>query len=310
MKRPNLLSLIILGGIVIVASTYGFLTYTQSPDLEHYAVDPNYGFGYNFDRPDDVAKLPNDLAEISGLSPWFEDGKLLAVQDEDGELFIIDAKSGKVERSFKFDKDKDYEGVARKGDTIYVLEQDGDLHRLIYADSIEEYQAEKIETAFSYRNDTEGIAYDSLTDALLIVPKEEELNPGEDDYRHGIYSFSLVTNQIIAQPTYYIDEFEVGEAVYGKRSRYNFKPSGVAVDPITNDIYVIGSVGKILVVIDRESNIKHIELLKENIFRQPEGVEFSRNGDLYISSEAKGKKAVIARFSRKEKAGDKTNSNE
>ena len=296
--KPNLLSVIILGVVVTIAGTYGFLTYTQSPDLEHYQVDPDYNFAYNFDSPDDVVELPGELDEVSGLAPWFDEGKLLAVQDEDGKLFVIDTENGTVEQSFVFDKDKDYEGVARKDSTIYVLEQDGDLHVLQYDGVSEEYKAEKIETEFSYRNDTEGIAYDERTNSLLIVPKEEELNPDPEDYRHGVYSFDLEQGAMNSQPTFYIDEFEVGVAIYQQRRRYKFKPSGIAVDPLTGDIYIIASVGKIMVVIDRESEIKHIELLKENIFRQPEGLEFNSLGDLYISSEAKGRKAVIARYGR------------
>ncbi len=301
----------ILGVVVAIAGTYGFLTYTQSPDLEHYQIDPDYQFAYNFDSPDDVIKLPKDLDEISGLAPGADDDTMLAVQDEDGILYVIQSSTGKVLRAVKFDKDRDYEGVARKDSVIYVLEQDGDLHLFtMYDDGKEEYEAKKVETDFSYRNDTEGIAYDEQTDALLIVPKEQELNPDDDDYRHGIYSFELSTGEMNAQPSFYIDEFEVGQAVYGKRARYTFKPSGIAVDPITKDIFVIASVGKIMIVIDRESEIKQIELLKESVFRQPEGLEFNSVGDLYISSEGKGGKAILARYARKTLEEAKTKDDE
>ena len=301
------MSLLILGGVVAVAGTYGFLTYTQSPDLEHFAVDEDYDFGYNFDTADDVVTLPDELEEISGLATWFDEDHLLAVQDEDGKAYVVNTKTGKIDMTIKFDEDKDYEGIARVDSMIYVLEQDGDLRRFVYVEGQTEYDAEKIETDFSYRNDTEGLAYDERTNSLLIVPKEQELNPGDgEEYRHGIYSFDLETASMNGQPTYYVDEFEIGEVIYGKRSRFKFKPSGVAVDPISGDIYLIASVGKIMVVIDRESEIKQIEILKEKVFRQPEGLEFSAAGDLYISSEASGREAVIARYSRSQVEEAKT----
>ncbi|NJC24638.1 SdiA-regulated domain-containing protein [Neolewinella antarctica] len=310
LDRPNLLSVAILGIVVLIAGTYGFLTYTQSPDLEHYRVDNDYDFGYDFDNPNDVLYLDEDLDEISGLSPWFGNDEMLAVQDEDGQVFVLNSRTGKIIHRVRFDKDNDYEGIARKDSMVYVLEQDGDLHRFILDYNVDEVEAEKIETPFSYRNDTEGIAYDERTNSLLIVPKEQELNPGENDYRHGIYSFSLESMTMVEQPAYYIDEFEIGQVIYGKRTRYEFKPSGVAVDPISGDIYVIASVGKIMIVIDRESEIKQIELLKESVFRQPEGIEFNLLGDLYISSEAKGGKAVLARYSRKQVTESKKEANE
>lgn len=300
--KPNFLSLLILGGVVLIAGGYGVITYTQSPDMEHFSVDPDYDFGFNFDRPDRVAELPKDLKEISGLAPWNTNEEVLAVQDEDGKLFVINSGTGDVKETLSFGKDRDYEGLARKGDDIYVLEKDGDIHHLTYVKGQQDYNADKLETAFSYRNDTEGMAYDPVTKNLLIVPKEQELNPtDEDKYRHGIYGFNLSDSVLAFQPLFFIDELEVGEIIYGKTARYSFKPSGIAVDPITEDVYVLASVGKIMIVINRESEIKHIELLKERVFRQPEGITFNEAGDLFISSEGKSKNGIVATFRRNTK---------
>ncbi|MFK8161503.1 MAG: hypothetical protein AB8H12_03485, partial [Lewinella sp.] len=94
LDKPNLLSILILGGVVLLAGGYGVVTYTQSPDLEHYPVDPEYGFAFNFDRPDIVVDLPKDLKEISGLAPWRTNDEVLAVQDEDGILFVLNTNTG------------------------------------------------------------------------------------------------------------------------------------------------------------------------------------------------------------------------
>lgn len=299
LNRPNLLSLIILGGIVLLAGLYGAITYTNAPDLEHYVVDENYNWPFNFDRPE-VVKLPKKLKEISGLEGWNQPGQLLAVQDEDGVFFIVDANNGTIVEEFNFGKDRDYEGIARKGNDIYVLERDGDLHHLAFTAGQAEYEAEKLETDFSYRNDTEGICYDPETNSLLIVPKEDQfVSAEENNYQRGIYSFDLNTLSMRTEPTYVIDQFAVGQVVYGKNRPYLMKPSGVSVDPITKDIFVIASVGNIMVVIDRDSKIKHIELLKEKIFRQPEGICFDAEGNLYISSEGRGSKGVIASLPRR-----------
>jgi uncharacterized protein YjiK len=302
-ERPNLMSLLILGGVVLIAGGYGLVTYTQAPELEHYDVDPDYDFGYDFERPDNVVELPKDLEEISGMASWFTEDEVIAVQDEDGKLFIVDVNTGNIKADFKFGKDRDYEGICRVDSSIYVLERDGDVHRIQYVPGQNEYDSKKTETDFSYRNDTEGICYDRRTNSLLIVPKDQGLNPQDNDYRRGVYAVDLATEQLEPQPRFYVDEFAVGEAVYGKRKPYKIKPSGVAVDPLTGDIYVIASVGNIMVVIDRESDIKHIELLKEKTFTQPEGITFNKKGDLFISSEGRGGKALIVTFRRKVSLG-------
>ena len=307
LNRPNLVSIIILAGVTLVAGGYGLITYTQGPELEHYDVDEDYDFPFIFERPAEVSKLPKDLKEISGLAYWRGTDELLAVQDEDGELFIVDASNGKIVDDFKFGKDRDYEGIARVKDTIFVLEADGDIHRFTFKAGEKEYDSDKIETDFSYRNDTEGIAYDEKTNSLLIVPKSQELNPGDDDFRRGVYAVDLNTGKMEPQPRFYVDEFALGAVVYQANKPYRIKPSGIAVDPLTGDIYIIASVGNVMVVIDRESDIKHVELLREKTFTQPEGITFNEAGDLFISSEGRGGDAVIVTFRRQEpKAGKKT----
>lgn len=299
--KPNLLSLIILGVVVAVAATFGLVTYKQRPETAHFDVNPDYEFAFDFDNISVIVDLNKHLKEISGMAPSFAGGDLLyGVQDEDGILFSINARTGDSEEIFKFGKDRDYEGVARTDTAIYVLEQDGDLFEIRYPiPTNDDYEAEKIETQFSYVNNTEGVSFDRGEGALLIVPKERQLNPGDTDSRHGIYRFDLKSKRLNQRPEYYVDEYELGQAVYGKLSRYNLKPSGIAVDPLTDDIFVLAHVGKVLVIINRESEIQHVEILDDNIFQQPEGITFNEAGDLFISSEGKSGKAVVATFRRR-----------
>ncbi|PPK84404.1 uncharacterized protein YjiK [Neolewinella xylanilytica] len=285
-ERPNLISVIILVIVLAIGGAYVAFTVSQRPETESFTVDDDYFFPFNFDRLDRVSRLANELDEVSGLCMGFNEDEVFAIQDEEGLLFLVDAITGTTLQTVKYGDNLDYEGVARKGNDIYVLEADGDLHYFTYQDSLTEITAQKIETLFSYRNDTEGICYDSLTNTLLITPKEQQLSPSEDNStRRGIYTFDLETMEMLDQPSYFVDELELGQIVFGTNREYVFKPSGIAIDPITQDLFVLSSVGNVLVVIDRDSEIKHVELLETGTFRQPEGLTFSPNGDLYISSE-------------------------
>lgn len=309
LEKPNLLSLLILGFVTTVAIGYGVITYTQGPELEHYPVDPDYTFSFDFDNPE-VVKLPEKLKEISGLAGWKEDGQLLAVQDEDGLFFIVDANTGDITDAFKFGKDRDYEGITHDGNTIYVLERDGDLHLLEYEAGTKEYEARKLETDFSYRNDTEGVAYDAKTNSLLIVPKENELSKDLGKYQRGVYRYHIETGVLDATPAYILDLKVIGGVIYGQEKPHLMKPSGIAIDPLTDDVYVIASVGNILVVLDRAGELKHIEILREKIFKQPEGICFDKSGNLYLSSEGRGGKGVVARLPRLTEAGTNLSDNE
>ena len=82
----------------------------------------------------------------------------------------------------------------------------------------------------------------------------------------------------------------------GKHGK-EFKPSGIAVHPISGKIYVLASAGKKLLVLDENGNPKEQYNLNEDQFPQPEGICFTPNGDLIISSEGKNGQASISYFS-------------
>ena len=298
-ESPNLISVVILVIVLAIGAGYVAITINQRPEMESFTPDDDYFFPYNFDRLDRVVKLPDELTEISGMCQAMYPEEVFAIQDEIGVVFRINTRTGNLLQRLRFDKDLDYEGITRKDSMLYVLEADGDIHYFAYRDTLTEIASQKRETGFSYRNDTEGIAYDSITGTLLIVPKAQELNPrAESEQRRGVYTYNLSEERTDPQPTYHIDELEVGQIVFSANRQYVVKPSGVAVDPATGYIFVISSVGNVLVVIDRDSQVKHVELLETGTFRQPEGIAFGANGDLYISSEGRGGRGIIATLSR------------
>ena len=87
---------------------------------------------YTFDRPDTLFRLPNRLREISGLTV-LDDQRLGAVQDEKGKLYVLNLHTGEIEDDPRFDKDGDYEGLARVGDRVFVLRSNGTLYDNTFA---------------------------------------------------------------------------------------------------------------------------------------------------------------------------------
>ena len=81
-------------------------------------------------------------------------------------------------------------------------------------------------------------------------------------------------------------------------SEETFNPSGIAIQPQSNDLFIIGSKGvKMIVCYGLNGNFKGAWRLDENQLTQPEGIAFTQSGELVISSEGrKGKKAVILIF--------------
>ena len=108
---------------------------------------------------------------------------------------------------------------------------------------------------------------------------------------------------MIKEPVYYIDRrlfngkfkketnYQKMEKSFDKKDKAaDFGPSGIAIHPKTREIYIISSVGKLLVILDKKGNLKYFEKLNADIFKQPEGICFEQDGTLYISSEGKSGK--------------------
>ena len=260
---------------------------------------------YLFDTPDLMLKLDGDLKEISGLTV-FDENHLAAVQDEKGKIYLIDIESGEITEEDRFDDDGDYEGIEMVDGRMFVLRSDGDIfHTGTWPPKSKETQ--KYETFISTKYDTEGLAYDAATNSLLVACKEF---PGDDLPHHRtIYAFDLDEMELDETPRYIIDLKQLEtlapehplNAVIRRLAApiadlKGFKPSAVAIHPVTRQVFVISSVRKILLTLTPDGSIKGLWLLPEKLFNQPEGLAFLPNGDLFISNEGGNGKATLLRF--------------
>jgi uncharacterized protein YjiK len=275
-------------------------------------VAGDYSFPYNLDKPDAELKLPGYLEEISGLS-YYKKDKFVCVEDEQAIIYVLQRKKELDVSKFKFGKDGDYEDIAIQDETAYVLRNDGSIFR-VKGFTGKDQKVKKYKTPLSEKNDTEGIAYDPLSNSLLISckgsPSIEKDNPYKGN--RAIYRFDLKSKELVTTPLFLIDltnlnnyrdqgTFSKFSAKLAKKLRIvdsetSFKPSGLSIHPHFGDIYIISSVGKLLIVMDRRGQILDIHGLDDKLFRQPEGICFSPSGDLFISSEGQGGKGYILKF--------------
>ena len=79
-------------------------------------------------------------------------------------------------------------------------------------------------------------------------------------------------------------------------SETSFQPSGIAIHPLTGEIFIISSVGKLLIILDRYGKVLDVKELDPVIFRQPEGICFSPEGEMYISNEGQGGEGYVLKF--------------
>jgi len=272
---------------------------------------------YDLANPVARYQMPDYLVEISGLS-YYGKGKLACIQDENANIYVWNLEKEKIIDKYEFGKDADYEDIAVVGKTAYILRNNGNIYRI--SDFMKKNRkVETYNTPLREKNNTEGLAFDPLSNSLLIACKGSPSIDKENSYEgyKAIYKFDLEMEELIARPSFLIDlerldsyidqsaftRFSVGIAkkLHIIESETSFEPSGLAIHPLYGDIYVISSVGKLLVILNRKGKVLDVKELDPKEFRQPEGICFSPNGDMYISSEGRGGKGYILEFEFHEK---------
>ena len=226
--------------------------------------------------------MPRELMEVSGIA-WYGADKAAAVQDETGTIFIYDLKQQKVEKQIPFAGKGDYEGVAVAGETIYALRSDGTVVEIING------QPKEYKTHLTVQHDTEGLFYDKKNDRLLVSVKA-----GESAGKKNIYAFDISSKKMNAAPVMSIDLNHqlLGS---GKKIEDRFQPSDLAVHPTTGEVYVLDGANPRLMIMNSNGEIKEVHNLDKSVFKQPEGIMFSPQGDVYISSEGVKSNGVIVK---------------
>ena len=254
----------------------------KSQDKSETTTFQHVNLPYNFEEPTEKYVLPDKLKEISGLS-YFKNNQLVCVNDEVGKIFIYDINEKKIVDNIPFGKNGDYEGVEVVGDEVFVLKSNGKLKGFKIGEAFER----EIDCSEPEVIEYEGLGYDPKSKRLLLVAKERVKSV---DDKKMVYAYDFDRKVLFKHIA--IPQEQVTDDANGK----DFKPSGIAVHPKTGQTFIIASSGKKLLVLSEKGQKEALISLNPKIYRQPEGICFSPDGDLFISSEGKDGDGYILRF--------------
>lgn len=239
---------------------------------------------YNFKSPDATWELPSALKEISGMN-LLNDSVMLCQEDENGKLYLYNLSSKEIDKTIPFSNPQDYEDLAVVGADVYLIQSNGNIVQV--TGYLQTPVLKKYKTALSRKNDTEGICYDRVSNALLIACKEDQSISETSKQPKAIYTFKLDGDVLTEKPLLVFEEKD-------------FKPSAIAVHPVTGNIFVLSASKRKLLEVNRQGDVLQRYELKGDLFKQPEGLTFSATADLYISNEGAGGNGNILMFKYKQ----------
>lgn len=248
--------------------------------------------GYYIDKPE-IYDLGTKLDEISGIC-WISDSIMIANNDESGKIFAINLKdlSQRQYRNVEFGKKGDYEDIVKVDNAIYILVSTGQILKVTGYQNEDSVRMDTVATLPGKENEFESLYYDKEVNSLVMLCKDCHK---EKNRIRSAYRFDLGSNQLIDSPYYQLSIDELRMKVNDKSQE--FRPSAAAINPKDNKLYIVSSIGKLLVVTDHKGKVEGAYHISAVDFVQPEGITFADNGDMYISNEvAEEQKATLVRF--------------
>lgn len=228
-----------------------------------------------------VIKLPAALAEISGIVYYPKDTSVFAIEDEDGIFYKIYLNRNNEIKEWKFDKKHDYEDLVLHDSIFYVLISNGDIESLQFGngDSI-------ISNKFIFpdankkTNEFESLYYDDSLRQLVLLCKD-----CENDSKKTVSAWGYNIDSQLYTPSILSFDVQPLSQKLGER-KMKLKPSATAINPVTNELYILSSISHLLIVTDRDGKFKEVFTLDPAIYKQAEGITFTPAGDLIISNES------------------------
>jgi uncharacterized protein YjiK len=241
-------------------------------------------------------QMPPELVEISGIT-WIDTDRAAAIQDEQGIIFIYNLKDERVEKQIDFGMAGDYEGISLVNGNYFVIRADGHLFEISDAGKI----MNQYDLPLSVTDNIESFFYDARNNRLLIGQKDGPKDAGSKE----IYSFDLGSRSFNATPVYSLDlshpaitclgsnATESENGTNGKKGKKKEKknkasilrPSELAIHPISRDIYIADGPNQRILILTPDGTPKHFLTLDKQVHPKTEGLMFSPEGELYVSSE-------------------------
>jgi hypothetical protein len=230
-----------------------------------------------------IIKLPAGLAEISGIVYYPKDTSVFAIEDEGGVFYKILLNNTNDIKKWRFDKKHDFEDMVLYDSIFYVLISNGDIESLQFSggDSIITRKF-KFPDSGKKINEFESLYYDDSLHQLVLLCKS-----CADDEKKTVSAWGFSIDSMVYTPSVVTIDVEPVSKKLGME-KMKLKPSATAINPVTNELYILASINHLIVVTDRVGNFKSLYQLDPAIYKQPEGIAFTPWGDMIIANEWHG----------------------
>ncbi len=252
--------------------------------------------------------LPDELHEISGLAVA-PGGRVFAHGDEEGRVFELDPRTGKILKSFalrpgandpdlgKKSKDGtvagDFEDIAIVDTRFFLVTSTGVLVEFTEGADGQAVPFTTDDTGLGDVCEVEGLAHDPATQSLVLLCKAMKDKSARD--RVELWSWSLKDRRLGADPWLTIP----ADALRSKTGAKAFNGSALTLIPGTTSFALLAGPQQAFAEVGPDGGVITAGGLDRPSLTQPEGIAFLEDGTLLISTEGGKGEAALAGYAPK-----------
>lgn len=270
----------------------------------HFVKESGY---FDLVHPESVTNLPMGVNAFTDFV-MMDSTHLVCLDDQIGGVLVYDIISNQTQGYLPTGIDSKITEVTKIDSTIILVDEKMDLHFLLPP-----YDSSSIVTE-SLREKSwisSGMCLHEQTKRLFFVAESDIEN---DVQNHLIYTFNLNQRKMSERPLFEIkpeeiELFAISNNIALPTNRmseqadtiqyFTFNPDVIAVHPKTNEIYILSSENRSLVVYNQFGQVVNFTTLSEELFSQPKAMTFFPNGDLLLTnSDLKNPSVVRVKWNR------------
>lgn len=241
---------------------------------------------FEMGTPDLSIALPKRIKNLAGIT-CDTSRTLWVINESDPTLFQVDVLSKKLANQITISNDGDYKGMSYVNDYVYLARNDGFLKRIAVKKN------KSVKTFFNPIEEVKnigGMCYSKKLNQLLLIE-----GSSTDNGFLKIYSFDLEKLVFNENPSITLSMEKVVKKIKADSSP---KPTGLALDPSSDDLYISFDNQEILIVSENGTIRNSIQLL------QPAngaigGIEIDKNGSLLVGYQGNESAPMFYRYNKK-----------
>ena len=278
------------------------LSFVAAKSLEEVGVERYYfqkatnfqkedGY-FDLANPSTVSSFPMGVASFSDVT-MLDSTHMIGIEPVNGNVMMIDLLNNSIASQLSLGSEFKFVDVSKMDSTLILFDSNSKVHFLLPPyDSTSFVSTNETKENFS----TSGICFHESTKRLFLLSEVQEKEEGQ--FSSFLYAFNLNKRQLREEPLFEINSFAIETFAINNNLRLprnkvtydgdtveglNFTPSALAIHPKTNEIYVLSSDDRTLVVYNQFGDVVNFTVLDAMIFSKPTGMTFQENGDLLIT---------------------------